>query len=166
MEFVTNYFKRGRGSATTDFGCGDGANLRAMHTWGAPPVLMGVEGTWHRYACGMPRVMQWDLSVPLWLGEAHVGNVLSLEVGEHIPQEFEGVFLDTLCRHCNSRMVLSWALPEQRGTRHVNPRTNEWVIAELRKRGFMHDTNATDAFRAAAKLPWFKHSIMAFIKIL
>ncbi|KAF4656532.1 hypothetical protein FOL47_008889 [Perkinsus chesapeaki] len=46
--------------------------------------------------------------------------VLSLEVAEHIPKQYEGVFLDNLGRHAQRCLIISWALPDSLGEGHVN----------------------------------------------
>ncbi len=42
----------------------------------------------------------------------YTGNVISLEVAEHLQAEDEDVYLENLVSYCSSRMLLSWALPE------------------------------------------------------
>ena len=36
--------------------------------------------------------------------------VLSLEVGEHIPKEYENIFIDNLCNNCINGIIISWVL--------------------------------------------------------
>ena len=42
-------------------------------------------------------------------------RVMSLEVGEHIPADYEAIFLDNLARHAKEGVLLSWARPNQGG---------------------------------------------------
>ena len=47
----------------------------------------------------------------------------SFEVGEHIPPDFEYVYLENLVRHARIGIVLSWSQPNHyptRGLAHVN----------------------------------------------
>ncbi|KAK7004434.1 hypothetical protein BgiMline_005954, partial [Biomphalaria glabrata] len=37
--------------------------------------------------------------------------VLSIEVGEHIPPQYEDTYLDNLARHAREGLILSWASP-------------------------------------------------------
>lgn len=144
-----------------DFGCGDGYYLDQLHKEGFK-YLIGVDGiksTNHK--C----IMEADLSVPHtfpWRG-----YVISLEVGEHIPAEYEQVFIDNICRHCSQRMVISWALPGQRGLGHVNCRPNEYVIGEIEKRGFQFNKHATDFLRSDIEnhVTYFKSTLMVFDKV-
>ncbi|XP_063593324.1 uncharacterized protein LOC134770393 [Penaeus indicus] len=88
--------------------------------------------------------------------------VLSLEVGEHIPRQHEGVFLDNLARHACTGIVLSWAVPGQDGYHHVNPRENSYVKASMAKHGLVADEEAERKLREAASLFWFKNTLMVF----
>ncbi|XP_037792928.1 uncharacterized protein LOC119588307 [Penaeus monodon] len=88
--------------------------------------------------------------------------VLSLEVGEHIPRQSEGVFLDNLVRHACTGIVLSWAVPGQDGHHHVNNRENDYIKASMTKRGLVVDAEAERKLREAATLFWFKDTLMVF----
>lgn len=141
-----------------DFGCGDGKNVQALRKLRPNRKVSGIEGS--PVHGGSVRPIQWDLTYPLWLGEPR--SVLCLEVGEHIPPEKEEVFLDNLARNCYKRMVLSWGIPGQKGTRHVNCRENKYVIRQLWERGFIYLPARTAALREASNLPWFRHTLLAF----
>lgn len=151
-----------------DFGCGDGYYLRrfteARHPW-----VMGFDGC----AVNKPanfEIYQIDLTTRGLNCERRFpmsnGYVLSLEVGEHIPQEFEENFIDNLCRHCNSRMVISWAIPGQEGIGHVNCRTNAHVIEQFEERGFKFNAKLSLYLRADIEtgVSYFKNTLMVFDK--
>jgi len=150
-----------QGVYVIDFGCGDGYYLDHLHHNGFKFVIGidGIKSTDHKW------IMQKDLSVPHtfpWRG-----YVLSLEVGEHIPVEYEQAFIDNLCRHCSNRMIISWAIPGQRGLGHVNCRPNDYVIGEIEKRGFKFNKNVTDFLRLDIErgVRYFKDTLMVFDKI-
>jgi hypothetical protein len=90
--------------------------------------------------------------------------VLSLEVGEHIPSEYENIFLDNLAYASDGYIVISWAIPGQPGIGHVNCQTNFHVIRALRERGFYHNLSIEDYLRKHSSLPWFKETLMVFKK--
>ena len=48
--------------------------------------------------------------------------VICMEVAEHIPREFEHVFLLNLVASAQKGVLLSWGLPGQNGIGHVNLR--------------------------------------------
>ena len=88
---------------------------------------------------------------------------MSLEVGEHIPREHEQTFLDNVCRYANELIVLSWAVEGQAGLGHVNCRNNDYIVEQMRQRGYVLD-DTTSKLREAAQVPWFKDTLMVFRK--
>lgn len=109
---------------------------------------------------GLAKVL--DLSQYIHIGKYDM--VLSLEVGEHIPSQFEDIFLDNLAKTAKKYIVLSWAVEGQRGTGHVNCRNNDWVINQMKLRGFKL-TNDFNKIREAVlerKFRYFKNTILTF----
>lgn len=92
--------------------------------------------------------------------------VMSLEVGEHIPEEFEQTFLDNICRHCyyDGLIILSWAIPGQPGDGHVNCKPNSYIIDQMAARDWQYSQRLSKQLRLAAHLPWFKNTLMVFQK--
>lgn len=79
---------------------------------------------------------------------------LCVEVGEHVEREREAVVLDNLARSAKSGLLVSWAVPGQRGSGHVNCRTPEHVACELGARGWRLDEAATLGARKVAGRGW------------
>lgn len=102
-----------------------------------------------------------DLSIPLYLEQVY-DWVLSFEVGEHIPAEYEDVFFGNMVRHANEGIVLSWSVEGQGGHFHVNNHNNDYVINRMLNHGFCYDQELSDKIREAANLIWFKNTIMVF----
>jgi hypothetical protein len=149
-----------------DLGCSLG---RYVGYWrGAGRVVIGVD-TPEVAAIAIEKLdifaadlMALFLEVP-W-GVIHHSTVICLEVGEHIPVEFESVFLDNVCRYA-SMLFLSWAVPGQGGLRHVNERPNEYVIAQVEKRGLKFCKQDTDWLRERVKndpCHWFKNTVIVY----
>lgn len=90
--------------------------------------------------------------------------VLSLEVGEHIPKEYEAIFIQNLINHSKKGIILSWALPNQPGDGHVNCQSNEYVINLMRFHNYILDVHSTIQLREAAELWWFQNTLMVFRK--
>jgi glycosyltransferase involved in cell wall biosynthesis len=90
--------------------------------------------------------------------------VLSLEVGEHIPKEYEDTFIQNLVDHATEGIVLSWAIPNQPGDGHVNCQSNQYVISLLEKHGYVLDLATTNRMREVAELWWFQNTVMCFRK--
>jgi SAM-dependent methyltransferase len=116
-----------------------------------------------------------DFSEPVDIGKFDL--VISLEVGEHIPKEYEHIFIDNLCNATNKFIVLSWAIIGQRSfditkfapedypvDMHVNCQDNYYVISEMRKRNLELNVEMTRYLRSVCTFPWFKNTILIFEK--
>lgn len=145
-----------------DFGCGTGEYARFFKRHRL--VVEAYDGNpWtEQLSGGIGQVK--DLSQRFNLLK-QFGCVMSLEVGEHIPAEFEQAFLDNLVKHSldGGLIILSWAVPGQVGDGHVNCQSNDYIIQQMQARGFYLDNTLTNQLRKAASLWWFKNSLMVFI---
>lgn len=90
--------------------------------------------------------------------------VLSLEVGEHIPKEYENIFIQNLINHAKKGIILSWAVPNQPGDGHVNCQSNDYVIKLMKNHGFSIDIKNSTELRQVAELWWFQNTVMVFRK--
>jgi cyclopropane fatty-acyl-phospholipid synthase-like methyltransferase len=91
--------------------------------------------------------------------------VISLEVGEHIPKEYEQTFIDNICKHTNNLLIISWAIIGQSGDGHVNCQNNDYIINQIENRNFKYDLEISNFLRnSISSAPWFRNTIMVFIK--
>ena len=90
--------------------------------------------------------------------------VLSLGVGEYIPVDQTHVFLNNVVRHASTGVVIAWGVPGQTGPGRVNNLPNAAVKRLMRDRGFRHSAQAEKALRQSASFPWFKRSLMVFVR--
>lgn len=102
-----------------------------------------------------------DLSQPFSCGQ-RVDAVISLEVGEHIPAEFEQNFLNNIVDPKPKLVLLSWAIPGQDGDGHVNCQPNEYIMQQMLLRGYSINLEASRRLRKASSLWWFKNTLMVF----
>lgn len=140
-----------------DFGCGYGDYLLAIEK------NFGIQTTGFEqnpFIKEYKNIKAADLSQPLLLKEK-ADLVMSLEVGEHIPKEFEHNFIDTVCNNSSNVLVLSWAIVGQIGDGHINCQNNDYIISEVEKRGFVQLPEYNDV-RQNAKLEWFRNTFMVF----
>lgn len=148
-----------------DFGCGPGWYTYLLYKQGYkvngydgnPHVkemssLLFNDGFYCQYA---------DFTLPISVKEPFE-LILCLEVGEHIPQIYEDVFIQNLVNNSKKYILLSWAIPNQKGWGHVNCHTNEYVIERMRKYGYHYNLSTSAILRKAASLFWFKDTIMFF----
>jgi cyclopropane fatty-acyl-phospholipid synthase-like methyltransferase len=105
-----------------------------------------------------------DLSKPVQFQSLY-DCVMSLEVGEHIPEQFEEIFLDNVCNNTNKWIILSWAIIGQQGNGHVNCKNNHYIIEKLKNKNFKYMPEISQVFRNESTAPWFKNTIMVFQKI-
>lgn len=146
-------------NSVIDIGCGDGSYTYFMS--GAGLVCVGYDGNPHTCMVTNGLCFNADFSEPQYLGMHDAA--LCLEVGEHIPAQYETIFLDNICRHAEKAIILSWAIPGQGGVGHVNEHSNEYVIGRLADCGWKHDAQLSQELRdAASTCYWFDDTVMVF----
>lgn len=143
-----------------DFGCGLASYLGYFRDIGFQK-LTGIDG-YKLNAREFHNIYAHDLTTPLDLGRK--GNVISLEVFEHIPQAFENVFIDNIIRHLDGQLIISVAIPGQEGLGHINCQSNEYVIEKLTSLGLKYDEYRTQQARqnVSPHCSYFKNTLMAF----
>jgi cyclopropane fatty-acyl-phospholipid synthase-like methyltransferase len=145
------------GSSVLDLGCGRGEYVRFFTERGIS--ASGFDGNPHTQRW-LPSAGVVDMSTSQIL-PVH-DWVLTLEVGEHIPAAYESAFIQNLHRHNRKGIILSWAVPGQKGWGHVNCKTNEEVAEKVCPLGYFRDIEAEKQLRSAATLRWFKNTLMVF----
>ena len=160
MPRLVHYFKTRRVAETAslgDFGAGGGWY---SHVFNKYPWLTSSP---FDYSPPPGSAVQFvDLSRPLGGDMPVFDFVLCLEVGEHVPKALEDVLLDNIVSRARRGIVLSWALPGQNGTGHVNERSNNYVIGRMAKRRWTYRPHTSFVMREAAKFWWFRRTIMVF----
>lgn len=145
-------------SRIVDIGCGNGAYTKYILDHGGHCVGYDGSPLTPEISEGLCSIM--DFSEPVNIGTYDV--VLTLEVGEHIPKKYEQVFIDNICKAAIHYIILSWAVKNQPGTGHVNCQNNDYVIKEMKKRGWKLDEETTEILRKASTLRWFANTLMVF----
>lgn len=161
LKLAQKIFTMFKSFLAADVGCGNGQYCKFFkdHGW---PNVHGYEGTQGVKELGIyDDIMVVDLTKRRWV-EIDYDLVICLEVGEHIPKNFEQVFIDNLCEYVHKDLILSWAIPGQGGKGHFNEQPNEYVIAEFEKRGLTYILNHSEVLRESASLGWFKNTLMVF----
>ena len=152
------------GSPIADFGCGLGYTCRSLTDLGFD--MIGYEGTpdLGDLAVFTP-IHEQDLTIPFQIPEKR--NIICLEVGEHIPPEYEKIVFDNITTNAKWRVILSWAIPDQGGTGHFNEQPNYHVIEQMQQRGFMINGGLTRVLRSVTpdQTWWFRETIMVFDRL-
>jgi SAM-dependent methyltransferase len=159
---LINYLKDSNVKSVYDFGCGMGDYAKDMINNGILCKAFDGNPFTKELTGGIGEVL--DLSIPVQLEKFDC--VLSFEVGEHIPTEYESIFINNLINNTKSKIILSWAVEGQGGTGHVNCRNNDYIIDIFKSKGFKYDKQASMYLRNyISNAPWFKNTIMVFDKI-
>lgn len=156
---IISYF--GIPSSIADLGCGSGLYCKFFKTIGCK-IVTGFEGTVGVKELGIyDDIVTIDLTVPLV--DLPYSLVLCLEVGEHIPMEFEQVFLDNVRRFVGSNLVISWARPGQRSASgHVNCRPLEYIKDQLIRRELLYNSKGTDFLKKTSDFSWLRDNLLVF----
>jgi cyclopropane fatty-acyl-phospholipid synthase-like methyltransferase len=160
---LCNYLADKEAETIVDFGCGLGDYAKAFKAKSYKIEAYDGNPNTETLSGGIGKVL--DLSKPFYLGKKF-DVVLSLEVGEHIPKEFEQQFIDNITKHAKKHLIISWAIVGQGGDGHVNCANNDYIIGQIVDRGFKHNENDSQKIRkAATNASWFGYTIMVFDKI-
>lgn len=163
--WICDFLKEYKDERLYDFGCGLGNYLKDLKDTGFKQLL-GFEGERPKNRVFDPIILQ-DLTIPIDYTDVIQGNVLSLEVGEHIDAKYQDIFIDNVTNACNNYLITSWAIRGQAGFGHVNCLDNYEIIPEFEKRGFEYLPVESMAARAIIQdyCAWFRNTIFVFKKI-
>lgn len=158
---LMNYFEP---ESVIDFGCAVGAHLEPFHKNNI--AVQGVEGNKKgiEYAV-IPKkyISHHDLRKPFDSNRKY-DLAISIEVAEHIPQQFDDVYVNSICASA-SNIVITAAPPGQGGTHHVNEQPNEYWIDKFERRGFSYRENANKELAAQFEVSnstWVEENLLIF----
>ncbi|XP_060596739.1 uncharacterized protein LOC132750721 [Ruditapes philippinarum] len=149
---LADFFK---GKYVGSFGDGPGRYKQLLTDSGKLKAYDAYDGAPFCDVTSEGRVQFLDLTLPQY-GLPLYDWIISLEVAEHIPEQFESTFIDNIVRHAREGVVLSWARPGQGGYSHVNNRPFEYVKELMERLGFSHDDLESEKLKNIASFPWFK----------
>jgi hypothetical protein len=157
---IADFFKVVEVKDCVDLGCG--AGKYTDHLNGSGIKCEGYDGNPNTFSMSKSCYGNFDLSKPVYVGNADA--VLSLEVGEHIPRDYELVYLSNIVLAARKYVVMSWFPIPGHGIGHVNERTNEWVKEQMLIRGFQSLDDWEKILRDSSSLWWFSESLLCFIR--
>eukprot|EP00397_Hematodinium_sp_SG-2012_P036412 GEMP01039310.1.p1 GENE.GEMP01039310.1~~GEMP01039310.1.p1 ORF type:complete len:235 (+),score=53.42 GEMP01039310.1:594-1298(+) len=151
-------------SSVLDLGAHVGHASKWLADYGV--LVHAVDGTRGIFNITHGRVEEVDLvtekiSAQRW-GLSEFDCVLSIEVAEHIPPEFEDMFLGHL--ELAKMAFLSWAVIGQGGTGHVNCQSTDAVKEKMEARGWILDQNVTTALRRDSSWDYIANSVALWRK--
>lgn len=160
---LTQFFIESEIKTVVDFGCGLGDYAKEFKSAGLIVEAYDGNPNTEKLTGEIGKVL--DLSKAFYLRKKF-DAVISLEVGEHIPAEFETLFLDNICKHVRKTLVISWAIKGQGGSGHVNCKNNDYIINQIVDRGLNFDKVTTDQLRATAtNASWFVYTLLVFNRV-
>ena len=120
-----------------DIGCGLGVWLYVFQEYGVSDI-MGIDGDWvnkNNLLIQKNQFFSWDLTNPIEL-DNKFDLVVSLEVGEHLPENSAEIFVESLIKLGNV-IFFSAAIPLQGGTNHMNEQWQEYWVKLFRDRDYL-----------------------------
>ena len=106
-----------------------------------------------------------DLSVPIYHLEDKYDWIISTEVAEHIPKQFEQTYLDNLARYAQQGIIMSWAKLGQGGHSHVNNQDISYVKEQMLARGFKLDEKLSADIKNHSTIPWLKDNLNVYYRL-
>jgi cyclopropane fatty-acyl-phospholipid synthase-like methyltransferase len=161
-EAMVDFLKGECAKEIVDFGCGEGNYVRYFRENNIEAEGYDGNPITPELSKGMCKIQ--DLSEPFYLGKTF-DWVISLEVGEHIPHQYERIFIENLMKHTEKGIILSWAVKNQGGTGHFNEQNNDYIKSVFSNYGYINDIETENKLRDQASIGWFKNTIMVFRKI-
>ncbi|KAL3862471.1 hypothetical protein ACJMK2_008435 [Sinanodonta woodiana] len=152
-----------KGSKVASFGDGPGRYKQLIEDAGKAVTYDAYDGAPYCEETSKGRVKFLDLTLPQY-GLPMYDWVISLEVAEHIPGEFESVYIDNIHRHARVGVVLSWAVPGQGGYAHINNRPFDYVVNIMKEKGLYYNQEKSDYLKNAAQVDWLKRNINVYLR--
>ncbi len=157
---INKYINENSIRSVYDFGCGKGNYLQKIYEMDSSINLIGFEG--HQTEGVFHNILRQDLSVPMEIEKADL--VISIEVGEHIPKEFENIFLNNISSNASKHVIMSWAIEGQSGLGHINCQNNDYIIYKMHDLGWIFNQEKSTDMRSRMPDNWIKHTLMVFEK--
>lgn len=163
-EFICEYLKHDKERQLYDFGCGMGNYLKHLYANGFKNVN-GIEPDAPDKSITDFTILNFDLTNDVFLTPK--GNIICLEVGEHIPPQYTHKFLQNIKENCENYLIMSWAVRGQGGVGHFNELNNDEVIPIIQNLGFEYLANDSELARQNVEdfCAYFRNTLMIFKKV-
>jgi hypothetical protein len=160
---LINFFKENNAISIADMGCGNGEYVKKIISKGLN--CDGYDGNPNTVSetNGLCKIL--DLSKPFIL-KNKVEWIMSLEVGEHIPKQYEKIFIDNLNNNNTKGIVISWALPNQGGLGHFNEQPNNYIKNIFKNLNYINDIESENKLRKHVEYDYFSRTVMVFKKAI
>jgi cyclopropane fatty-acyl-phospholipid synthase-like methyltransferase len=160
--YLVNFFKKEKVNIIADFGCGMGKYIENLKNNNINAI--GYDGNPNTPELTNNLCQILDLSIPKKF-DTLFDWIISFEVGEHLPKQFEDIFINNLHNNNRNGIILSWAIEGQGGDGHFNERNNDYIKSKIINLRYLNDIDEENKMREISKLNWFKNTIMVFRKL-
>jgi len=162
-KWIINLLSEDKEHQIYDFGCGLGNYLNDLHINGFKK-LKGIEADPMKTDYDF-EILKLNLSEPISLEKK--GTIICLEVGEHIPKEYQEILLNNIKNNCDKYLILSWAIRGQGGYGHFNELNNDEILPLIKNLGFRYLEDLTNEVRLIPedKCAYFRNTLMIFEKM-
>jgi hypothetical protein len=147
-----------------EMGCGHGAWLEVAKQKGASEI-QGIDGPWthlNELRISPEHFQIHDFTKPLDL-KRKFAIVLSLEVGEHLPPQSAGTFVESIIRH-GDLVVFGAAIPWQGGYRHHNERWQSYWADLFGVHGYRpFDLIRPAVWNVPGVPPYYKQNALVYV---
>lgn len=154
----------GSNSTLLDFGCGTGYYVKYIQGLDASLKVIGIEPLTE--GCNLVQtdnILNKDLTEDFNLDIK--GNVMCIEVLEHIPVQFEAIAVNNIVKHCDNYLFVSWARVGQNGHGHFNCRDQSYVVPLFESKGFVFLEKETQEMKHKARIGWIKNNVCVFKRV-
>lgn len=153
-------------NSVIDIGCGTGVWLKVCKDDLAITDFTGIEGPYlkkEKLKVNPDSVIFADLKQQLSLDRKY-DLVISMEVGEHLPDSSADIFVNSLCS-AGDFILFSAALPGQEGTYHINEQFPEYWAAKFINAGFVPVDVLRKYFWNNSGVDWwYRQNMMLYVK--
>ena len=156
-ENIINFCKKNKIKDAYDFGCGHGQYTLKLNK--NKIKCKGYDGNPYTKNISNEFCDVLDLTTDFNFEKKDL--VISLEVGEHIPERYESHLIEKIKKHSKKYIILSWAVEGQGGDGHVNCKSNDYIKSKF-ENDFINLMDDENIFREKCELPWFKNTVMIF----
>jgi hypothetical protein len=149
-----------------DFGCGIGTWLKVLEAEHHIDDVVGMDGD---YVSQDQLLIDKNKFLPFDLTKTYKGNrkfdlAMSLEVGEHLPEQCSDNLVETLT-NASDVVMFSAAIPGQDGTNHINEKYPEYWAEKFMRRGYIPVDCIRKEIWFNKKIEvWYRQNIILYIK--